>query len=173
MSTVVRIPEVLFERLRAYGQAFETPVDVVERLLTFYETHHPPSPRAVSATAAAAASPVPDLTHTKVITAQVGRVAVKGWNALKAEAFVQALRELSLDELKTFTGERVVPKRKDAAGWVFRQDANISIQDTDANTSYRLAQVVATRAGVPLTVEFEWADKPGAFRPGQRGRLPT
>ena len=37
MSQVIRIPEHLYQRLAAYVEGFETPSQVIERILDFYE----------------------------------------------------------------------------------------------------------------------------------------
>jgi len=41
MSQVIRIPESLFRRLESHAIGFDTPAGVLERILDFYETHHP------------------------------------------------------------------------------------------------------------------------------------
>ena len=41
MSQVIRIPESLYRRLESHAIGFDTPSAVLERILDFYETHHP------------------------------------------------------------------------------------------------------------------------------------
>ena len=41
MSQVIRIPESLYRRLESHAIGFDTPAAVLERILDFYETHHP------------------------------------------------------------------------------------------------------------------------------------
>jgi hypothetical protein len=39
MSQVIRIPETLYKRLENYAQGFDTPANVIERVLNFYESN--------------------------------------------------------------------------------------------------------------------------------------
>ncbi|MBU1404017.1 MAG: hypothetical protein KKE83_01390 [Proteobacteria bacterium] len=39
MSQVIRIPENLFKRLEKHAQGFDTPANVIEKILTYYEGH--------------------------------------------------------------------------------------------------------------------------------------
>lgn len=41
MSQVIRIPENIYKRLESHSIGFDTPSGVLERVLDFYETHHP------------------------------------------------------------------------------------------------------------------------------------
>lgn len=41
MSQVIRIPESLYKRLEFHTIGFDTPASVIERILVYYETHHP------------------------------------------------------------------------------------------------------------------------------------
>ena len=39
MSQVIRIPEPLYKRLESYAQGFDTPANVIERILNYYEAN--------------------------------------------------------------------------------------------------------------------------------------
>jgi len=39
MSQVIRIPQVLYERLENHAYGFDTPANVIEKILNFYETN--------------------------------------------------------------------------------------------------------------------------------------
>ena len=39
MSQVIRIPETLYKRLENYAQGFDTPANVIERILNYYESN--------------------------------------------------------------------------------------------------------------------------------------
>ena len=38
MSQVIRIPEALYQRLENHAQGFDTPANVIEKILNFYES---------------------------------------------------------------------------------------------------------------------------------------
>lgn len=39
MSQVIRIPEILYGRLEKYAHGFDTPANVIEKILNYYERH--------------------------------------------------------------------------------------------------------------------------------------
>ena len=41
MSQVIRIPENIYRRLESHAIGFDTPASVLEKVLDFYEIHHP------------------------------------------------------------------------------------------------------------------------------------
>ncbi|MCA1773976.1 MAG: hypothetical protein LC677_15750 [Halomonas sp.] len=41
MSQVIRVPDKLYKRLAVYAGGFETPTNVIEKILEFYERAHP------------------------------------------------------------------------------------------------------------------------------------
>ncbi len=48
MSQVIRIPENLYDRLEKYAHGFDTPANVIEKILNYYEKHceeHPEIPQ--------------------------------------------------------------------------------------------------------------------------------
>jgi len=92
MSQVIRISESIYERLESMARGFDTPGNVIERLLEFYEKHHKPVPSPVK-------SPLKDiafhglvktlnpdnpgnLSHTRILEGRFGNERVKNWMQL-------------------------------------------------------------------------------------------
>ncbi|MBN1903505.1 MAG: hypothetical protein JW927_00245 [Deltaproteobacteria bacterium] len=44
MSQVIRIPETLYKRLESYAQGFDTPANVIEKILDYYEAKNNETP---------------------------------------------------------------------------------------------------------------------------------
>ncbi len=180
MMPVVRIPDELFERLQNHAKPFvDTPATVIERILDFYEAGRsaPTKPRRPSSSETPGTrrfdpSDPPDLTHTKLLSADFDGTAASNWNDLVDTAHRHAMTRLkTYDALRAATLSNMVQGQKTDSGFHHLSDINVSIQGIDADLAWRNTLNMARRIGVPVRVEFEWRDKPNAAHPGERGYL--
>lgn len=178
MMPVVRIPDLLFERLQTHAKPFvDSPAAVIERLLDFYESERRPVPAALPVDAA---PPVkrydpnnpPDLTHTKVLAAEFDGVSATNWNDLVDTAHRQAMKRLkSYETLNASSLSNMVGGKRTDSGFHYLSDINVSIQAIGAGLAWRNAAHLARKLGLPVRVDFEWRDKAQAAFPGKRGHL--
>ena len=92
MSQVIRISESIYGRLESLAKGFDTPGNVIERLLEVYEKHHTSVPSTVKSTPRIATPPAsvktlnPDnpgnLRHTRILEGWFGNEKVKNWMQL-------------------------------------------------------------------------------------------
>jgi hypothetical protein len=187
----IEISRSLYERLQRLARPFEdTPESVVERLLDEHERNRdstrssssvksekrPSTARTAQNGAVSfenAASP-PDLTHTRILQASVDEVPVAHWNEMVHVAHQAAMRRLtSVDELIRRSESNAAKGRRSDRGFQFNSELGISIQNVDANTAWRHVRHLARQCGIEVEVNFQWADKEGASRPGKVGMLKT
>ena len=179
MSTIIRISDSTFERLKALAEPLvDTPATVIDRVLDFYDkqnnrsvsTKRPlPSP---SANSTFDPEQPPDLTHTRVLAAVVGEKTAGTWNGVHRQVHRLALLKLkSFEELRKASLANIVQGRRVGKGFEYLKNIDTSIQNREANVAWREALHLAKKAGIPLEVEFRWQEKQGAARPGQKGSL--
>ena len=173
---VVRIPDSVFERLQTHAKPFvDTPATVIERLLNFYEAESTPPARPQPAPPAAKrfnASKPPDLTHTKLLSGEIGGLPSTNWNDLVDNAHRHAMQRLkSYDAVRAASLSHIVNGKKTDRGFHYLSDINMSIQGIDSDMAWRNALHLARKLGMPIQAEFEWREKPGAVFPGKRGLL--
>jgi hypothetical protein len=181
MMPIVRIPENVFARLQKHAEPFvDTPVNVIERLLDFYERGRRPSaagkrPTEVEVGPSAKAynpNKPPDLTHTILVSAEFDGTPTMNWNDLVEVAHRRAAeRYPTYDELRAATQSNIVRGEKTDKGFRHLGDIDVSIQGVGAGAAWRKALHLAQRLGVHIRAEFEWRDKRGAVHPGKRGYL--
>ena len=180
MSTVIRISDAAFQRLQTLAEPLvDTPASIIDRVLEYYEQHNSPkpSPKPISKPAAASSSSFdpdspPDLTHARVLAAVVGEKTASSWKGVVQKVHLVAMVKLkSIDVLQKVTTSNLIPGRKRDKGYEYVKALDASIQKTDANVAWRQSLHLAKEAGVPIKVEFQWLEKQGASRPGQRGVL--
>jgi hypothetical protein len=121
-------------------------------------------------------TPVPNLTHTKVLSAEFNRIKFARpettWNSLLNEAIRFAKKTAKSDEeLKRLVTVNWVKGKKEDGGYRYLQDVNVSVQGQDANAAWRGALHIAKQSGCPIEVVFTWRMKEGAAHPGVTGKL--
>lgn len=121
-------------------------------------------------------TPVPNLTHTKVLSAEFNRVklsrAETTWNSLLNEAVCFAKKTAkSDDEFKRLVTVNWVKGKKEDGGYRYLPDVNVSVQGQDANAAWRGALHIARQSGCPIEVVFTWRMKEGSAHPGVTGKL--
>lgn len=176
MSQVIRIPGTIYNRLAAHVQGFDTPANVIERLLDFYEEYHPSSrPRnTVPPNDIIELDPDSpgDLTHTRILNGRFGESPVRKWKQLAYEAHKHALEYFSVEELERISMARVHIGIRSDIGYSPYPHLGISIQSLAANTSWSVALHLARQIKVPrIELQIEWHQKKQAAYPGRRGRL--
>lgn len=180
MSSVIRISDSAFQRLQALAEPLvDTPASIIDRVLDYYEQHNcgKSSRKPVAKPAAASSSSFdpdnpPDLTHARVLAAVVGEKTASSWKGVVQKVHLAAMVKVkTFDALQKVTTSNLVPSRKRDKGYEYVKALDASIQNTDANVAWRQALHLAKKVGVPIEVEFQWLEKQGASRPGQRGVL--
>jgi hypothetical protein len=119
---------------------------------------------------------VPDLTHTKMLSAHLdGKLlppATTNWNRLLDEVILLAAARLkdakALAELMTVN--HVVGK-KEEQGYRYIAKAGISVQGQDAAEAWKAASYILKKLHIPAEVVFMWYDNDKAAHPGQTGKL--
>jgi hypothetical protein len=113
----------------------------------------------------------PDLTHTKLLSCSFNGVDLvpPSWNGLLVAA-IRAAHAKSPAEMKRLVGIPYV-KGKEDEGYKHLADIDISYQGQDAKSAWKVAQHIAQKLGIEVTVDFAWRHKVGAAFPGQSGRM--
>lgn len=117
---------------------------------------------------------VPNLTHTKLLSAKVGSETIRPtWNGLLFHLvrLIPKGRLANLDEARRLIIVNFVSGKKEDEGYRFVAEHGISVQGQAANDAWKGASHVAQKLGVPVEVEFLWRMKEGAAHPGVTGRL--
>lgn len=120
------------------------------------------------------AKSVPNLRHTKLLSAKVGSETIRPtWNGLLFHVIrlIPKDRLAKTDEARRLIIVNFVSGKKEDEGYRFVPELGISVQGQDANDSWKGASHIAQKLGVPVEVEFLWRMKEGAAFPGVTGRL--
>jgi hypothetical protein len=141
----IQIDEATLARLQKHAvpllDTFDT---VINRGFDIYEAHtaHPVTVKTSEPTVSAKTfdpSSPPDLTHTKVLSANLDGVALEkgaNWNGLLKQAIrLVSRRAKSAEDLKRFVIVNHVTGQKDDEGYEYLADAGLSVQGQDAKTA--------------------------------------
>jgi hypothetical protein len=183
---VIRIPDPVFHRLQAFATPLvDTPATVIEKLLDFYESHWKSQEEATRVHVPPVSPPhnrsdftqfdpdhPPDLTHTRVISAEFDAQSVENWNDLVHVAHRRAMRHVrSFEALRSASASSLVKGRRADSGFQYIPDIDLSIQNVEANRAWRNSLQLARKLGCSLQVKFEWRNKDQAAFPGKRAVL--
>jgi hypothetical protein len=159
----------------------DTPDTVIVRLLDFYERTRRTGGDTPSRGKTLAGGPTvksynpnkpPDLTHTKMISAEFAGTPATNWNDLIDVAHRHAAKQYpTYEALRAQTKSNIVRGVKTDTGFHHLPDIDVSIQGIDADSAWRNTLHLARRLNVPIRVEFAWRDKPSAAHPGKHGSL--
>ena len=173
----VSIEQATFERLQRHARPLIDNVDVVvNRALDALEGGKAPRRDEAAQAVDHDVEPdrLPDLTHTKLLTARLAgeEVAKPNWNRLLHWVLVMAMREVgNVDELRGRCPANMVAGRKTDEGYHHLPEADISVQGLSANEACGALTVTARGFGISVDIVFLWRAKDGAAYPGKRGRL--
>jgi hypothetical protein len=176
MMPVIRIPDPIYKRLQAIAVPFEdTPITVIERLLSEYETRYKPQQTSETENYRVLDPDTPsNLHHTRVIRAAIGGSEIRqpNWSKIVDAAHELAFQQgLSVEALIKLTLSNVVKGENNSSGFHYLREVNISVQGVDANLAWRNTLHLAKHLKVPVEIYFEWRDKEGAAYPGEKGKL--
>jgi hypothetical protein len=186
MSHTVEIPDDLFARLQQWAEPLvDNTVSLIAKLADYYEAGHSPAPPNVVSPASTAprsaardfsgVRPPPSLTHTKVLSMQIGGAPLRNpsWNGLLFELARRAQGRVNGGgEIRRLVIVNYVSGQGDPSkGYHFVPELGISVQGQDANYAWKGAAHLARELNIPVAAEFVWKDKPGAAHPGVIGRL--
>jgi hypothetical protein len=187
MSPSVELSPQTFARLQAHAVPLVDTIEtVINRFVDYYEakggTRAPASSESGNENDEPQkirqfnpASP-PNLTHTKVLTVEVGGKPLDHnqvtWSGLLFAAIRQAkVRVKSPSEFKQLMLVNFVDGQKTDEGYRYLSDIGISVQGQDANAAWKAACTIAQKLGFRLSVNFVWRQKEGAAFPGVTGQL--
>ena len=117
---------------------------------------------------------LPDLRHTKVLTAAIDgeQVARPNWNRLLEHVIFRAKQQLSdLDEIQRICQINMVRGRKEDEGFRFVSELDVSIQGLSANGACSALVDLVSSLGMQLELTFKWRSKKGAVSPGELAHL--
>ena len=114
-----------------------------------------------------------DLKHTKILHCTFdNREPRNFWNCLVEEAHKVAMKKYnSYDLLKEKTLSNIKDGKFTEDGFYYVPEIDISIQNTDANFSWKNVLNFAKVLNVKVEVEFMWRHKDKAAHPGKKGKL--
>jgi hypothetical protein len=172
MSPQISISPATFARLQRCAEPLVDDIEsVINKLIDRYEAKGAPAPSSAPKTLHI---PLPDLTWTKLLSAEINGQPLKkvDWNAL-----LIAMVELAATKAKP--GEEVaelvivnrVIGQKTNNGYRFVSSAGISVQGQDANACWKAISHIANKLNVPVKVFFRWYDNEKAAKPGETGKL--
>jgi len=183
ISQVIRISESTYKRLESLAIGFDTPGNVIEKLLEFYEKHHSPAILSVikpSPPKVAVQGPIktlnPDnpgnLSHTRILEGRFGNEKVKNWMQLVYAAHKYASGYyVHFETLRETTQSNIVEGSLSESGYHEYPDIGISIQGENANNSWRNALHLAREINSHIEILLQWRDNEKAAYPGQKGKL--
>lgn len=175
----ISVQNSTYERLQRHAKPFvDTPETVIVRALDALDQfageseQTPSSPAAVERHIDPRA--LPNLTHTKILTASIGgkTIAKANWNLLLDEVLRCAMKRLgSFEKVRQLCPINMVKGRKEDEGYGYLPEIDISVQGLDANGACRAIVTGAQGLGLSLDVTFMWRHKEAAAYPGERARV--
>ena len=166
------------------AKPFETPGEVIYRLLNFYEGKNS-KPQKVKELFQKPINTVQvdvvnidpnnqiDLHHTKISTCSIeGKIGPINWNKI-----VMYLHEISFhhfasfENMQNFTPSNIAKGFKSNDGFHFSKAIDISIQNVDANVAFRNIKKFADKFHYNISIDLVWRNNPKALHPGKAGRI--
>lgn len=119
-------------------------------------------------------SRLPNLTHTKILSARIGREVIErpNWNRLLHRIVVLAMHHTrNFERLVQTCPANMVQGRKTDDGYHFLREIDVSVQGLSAHEACGALIDTARRIGINFEIVFRWREKEGATHPGETGRL--
>lgn len=173
----IDIKEATFQRLQRHAKPLvDSPDTVINKALDALEGVDAEESRPVANAGEHRIDPLalPNLTHTKVLGASIGGIAIKrpNWNGLLDEMLRRAMGQLgSLDKVHKVCPVNMVQGRKADEGYAYLADIKVSVQGQDANSACRAVVAAAQALGMEVDIAFMWRLKEGAAHPGEHARI--
>ena len=175
----IEIHEADFSRLQRIAVPLvDTPATVFARLLDFYESiekETQPLPPQAPPTSSFGVKNIPPMVHTKLLSASFGGVEPEkpAWDALMRMALVKVLEanNKNVGELRRLSGANVVPGKKETDGYKFVPTDGFSYQGVSAEDAVEIIIRCAKALRQSVVMDFEWRNKDGAFKPGERATI--
>lgn len=184
----IEISDALFRRLQKLAVPLvDTPLTVLERLLSHYEAQTGPAganesqpesreSRKLQPQRAFGAATPPSLRHTRIITADFAGRKADGWNSLVHVAHIEAVRRLgSVEAVRRVSTAKMMLGRlsseQDKKGFRYVAEINACIQNADAEHAWSNTFRLAKALKVPVEVDFEWLQRSGAAHPGKTAHM--
>lgn len=187
LEEVTDMPQVVieqstFERLQSHAEplvdtldsVINVAVDALERAERSPTGRAPERPATLDSLVSLGASdPLPDLRHTRVLSAVVaGRPVRANWNNVLRHVLQYAADAgHSVDEVRRLCAVNLVSGEKEDEGYRYLAEAGISYQGLNANGAAAAVVALAKGVGMALELDWEWRQKAQALHPGRRARL--
>lgn len=157
----------------------DSPGTVIDKLLDYYEknTEQPSTVNRQNASGSLIkfdTEKSPDLTHTRVLAANIGGLELENpnWNRIVYAAHAQALKgaknSILLAESST---ANVAIGRKEDEGYRYLPELSLSIQGQDSNSAWESIVNLAKEFDFPIEVRFKWRDRKESAYPGEVGYM--
>lgn len=175
----IEITETDFARLQKLATPFvDTPATTLSRVLDQYEANGNQqtftAEKPVKASTTYTENNLPPLRHTKILDAAFGDKSPEKmtWDALVRMALISTLSKVaSVRELYRAAGANVAEGKKETDGYKYVAAHDFSYQGVSAEDAVKIITRCAKHLGAKARVEFEWRNKDGAYRPGERATL--
>lgn len=173
MAPMVQLSATTFARLQKFAEPLVDDIEsVINKLADHYEGETATAPTATDFSGGA----VPNLTHTKVLSADVAAAPLKkaeaNWNGIMDHLILKAAAKLNdLEALREVVIANHVVGEKTDQGYRYLPGAGISVQGQDANSAWKTTAHLARALHLPVRVLFMWYDNEKAAHPGQTGKL--
>ena len=102
---------------------------------------------------------LPDVTHSRVLSAQIdGKfVPTPNWNLLQEEALERAMKRFNdFDQVSRLSQTNIVRGRKEIHGYRYVPDLGISIQGSSAQTAFKTLVSVARELAIGIEIALAW-----------------
>jgi hypothetical protein len=175
----IDISDFDYGRLQKFATPFvDTPATTIAKVLDFFEANRtavpPPTKPSVQETSEYFENLLPPLVHTKILDAKIdGEAPDKmNWDALVRLSLGAVLQKVGTPrELYKISGANVVEGKKNTDGYKPVLDQGYSYQGVSAEDAVKIVSRCARFLRIAVRIEFEWRNKPDAYRPGERGVL--
>jgi hypothetical protein len=176
MSPQINISAATFSRLQKYAEPLIDDIDsVINKVMDLAESKTG-SPTPTGNVKDFSGGNPPNLTFTKLLSAEVGGKtlgkAETTWNHLLIEAITQAAAKLKdVNALQRLIIVNHVAGQKEDQGYRHIPAAGISVQGQDAVGAWKAASHILKSLHIPTEVVFVWYDNEKAAHPGVTGKM--
>lgn len=166
------------QRLKKLAEPFvDTPEMVILRALDALEStadNIPIAPEQTGVDINVDPRNIPNLTHTKILSAKVGAklLSKPNWNSTLDAVLKEAVKAgLKANDIQHIGSVNVTEGTKNDEGYSKLDGTNISVQGQDSNAACRGIVMIARHLKIHVELEFRWRDKSGAAHAGKTARL--